>query len=149
MEDGRLGWFCTVHRRLGPTVSEHSNYVPQLGPNYRSRLLGLSYGGSIYPWKSAKVIATIAVGAITLVAFALWEVYGGQEYPLIPMHLLRNRHFIGIIFAGGIATMVFFALLVLWPIQLSTTYVSTVMGVGWKSCVSKYYEHLTCLLISG
>src|ERR1700761_9006055 len=33
-------------------------------------LLGLSWGGSVYPWKSAHVIATMVVGGITMIAFA-------------------------------------------------------------------------------
>ena len=35
-------------------------------------LLGISWGGSKYPWKSAEVLATIVIGAILLVLFGLW-----------------------------------------------------------------------------
>lgn len=35
-------------------------------------VLGVSWGGSVYPWKSAKVIATMVVGGCTLIAFALY-----------------------------------------------------------------------------
>lgn len=35
-------------------------------------LIGLSWGGSAYPWKSAAVICTLVIGALTLVAFALY-----------------------------------------------------------------------------
>ncbi len=37
-------------------------------------LMGLSWGGSMYPWKSAHVIATIVVGFMLLVAFFAWEI---------------------------------------------------------------------------
>lgn len=37
-------------------------------------LLGLNWGGQSYPWKSARVIVTIVVGALSLILFAL---YGG------------------------------------------------------------------------
>lgn len=35
-------------------------------------LMGLSWGGSVYPWKSAHVIATIVVGFGVLIAFVAW-----------------------------------------------------------------------------
>ena len=35
-------------------------------------LMGLGWGGSRYPWRSAHVIATIIVGACSLVAFVLY-----------------------------------------------------------------------------
>jgi hypothetical protein len=36
-------------------------------------LLGISWGGVTYPWKSARVIVPILIGAFTLVAFGFWE----------------------------------------------------------------------------
>ena len=38
-------------------------------------LMGLSWGGTVHPWKSAHVIATVVIGFILLVAFVLYEVY--------------------------------------------------------------------------
>jgi len=35
-------------------------------------LIGISWGGALYPWKSAQVIATIVVGGATLVVFGFW-----------------------------------------------------------------------------
>ena len=35
-------------------------------------LIGLAWGSGTYPWKSAHVIATIVVGAVTLIAFVLY-----------------------------------------------------------------------------
>jgi len=35
-------------------------------------LVGLSWGGTTYPWKSAAVICTIVIGFLTLVAFGLY-----------------------------------------------------------------------------
>lgn len=53
-------------------------------------LMGLSWGGSIYAWKSARVIAAIVVGGCALVAFVLYELFAKLPQPLIPMHLFRN-----------------------------------------------------------
>lgn len=57
-------------------------------------LLGLSWGGSVYAWKSAHVIATMVVGGITLIIFALWETFGKLKEPLllcICSKVLRGR----------------------------------------------------------
>ena len=35
-------------------------------------LLGLSWGGTLYPWKSAHVIATLIIGFFICVAFVLY-----------------------------------------------------------------------------
>lgn len=39
-------------------------------------LAGLGLGGDLYAWKSAQVLATLIVGGATLLAFALYEMYG-------------------------------------------------------------------------
>lgn len=101
-------------------------------------LLGLSWGGSIYPWKSGKVIGMIVGGAAILIIFALWEVYGAGDYPLVPMRFFKNRAYVGVIITAAVGSMVYYSLLILWPIQISVLYETTTMGVGWKSCVSKF-----------
>ncbi len=53
-------------------------------------LLGLSAGGTIHPWDSAYVIATLVVGGVTLVAFVLYEIYMPLRRPLVPMELFKN-----------------------------------------------------------
>ena len=54
-------------------------------------LLGLSWGGSAYPWKSAHVISTMVVGGLVTIAFILWETFAKQlKEPLLPMHLFKN-----------------------------------------------------------
>lgn len=35
-------------------------------------LMGLSWGGTLYPWGSAHVIATLVAGAVIIVAFVLY-----------------------------------------------------------------------------
>ena len=53
-------------------------------------VMGLSWGGSLYAWKSSHVIATIVVGSLCLIAFFLWEIYMPLKEPLLPMHLFKN-----------------------------------------------------------
>ncbi|EPE09556.1 major facilitator superfamily transporter [Ophiostoma piceae UAMH 11346] len=53
-------------------------------------LLGLTFGGVTYPWKSKMVITLIVVGAVVLVMFAYVEARLAQ-YPIIPLYLFRKR----------------------------------------------------------
>jgi len=53
-------------------------------------LMGLSWGGSVYPWVSAPTLSAIVIGFLLLIVFALWEIYAPLKEPLIPIHLFKN-----------------------------------------------------------
>jgi MFS family permease len=76
-------------------------------------ILGLSSGGSLYPWKSAHVISFIVVGLLCLIALfgeltalfflfyhsnaktrTVYETFVDLKEPLIPMHLFRDRGYV-------------------------------------------------------
>jgi MFS family permease len=52
-------------------------------------LLGLDFGGVLFPWDSAKVIALLVVGGAMIFAFIYSEAKVAK-YPLIPMTLFRR-----------------------------------------------------------
>lgn len=53
-------------------------------------LLGVSWGGRHYPWKSAAVIVPIVLGPCLLVILGFWEAYANLKYPLLPPVLFRR-----------------------------------------------------------
>lgn len=53
-------------------------------------LFGLDFGGVIFPWDSAKVIALLVVGGIMIFAFVYSEARMAKN-PLIPMTLFKQR----------------------------------------------------------
>ncbi|KAL6920843.1 hypothetical protein ACHAPO_004476 [Fusarium lateritium] len=53
-------------------------------------ILGLTWGGKEYSWKSSQVISTLAVGTAVSIAFMLWQ-WKGPKYPLIPLHIFRSK----------------------------------------------------------
>lgn len=53
-------------------------------------LLGLDFGGVLFPWDSAKIIALLVVGSLMIFAFVYSEARFAK-YPLIPMELFRRR----------------------------------------------------------
>jgi hypothetical protein len=52
-------------------------------------LLGLDFGGVLFPWDSAKVIALLVVGGIMIFAF-IYSEKRLAKYPLIPMALFKD-----------------------------------------------------------
>ncbi|KAI4663509.1 uncharacterized protein J4E78_003924 [Alternaria triticimaculans] len=52
-------------------------------------LLGLDFGGVLFPWDSAKVIALLVVGGVMIFAFIYSEAKVAK-YPLIPMTVFRR-----------------------------------------------------------
>jgi hypothetical protein len=53
-------------------------------------LLGLNFGGTLFPWDSTKVIVLLVVGALMVVAFVYSEARVAK-YPLIPMALFKLK----------------------------------------------------------
>jgi hypothetical protein len=53
-------------------------------------LLGLEFGGGIFPWSSAKALCLIAFGFVMVVLFLLTELKIAR-YPVMPLHLFNGR----------------------------------------------------------
>ncbi|KAH6970864.1 hypothetical protein BKA56DRAFT_660870 [Ilyonectria sp. MPI-CAGE-AT-0026] len=86
--------------------------------------LDQAWGQGTYPWKSAEVILTIMVGGVTLIDFALYEIYMTPCQPLMPTKLLNIQNFVAVLIVGCVGQMGFYCLNVLWPMAiavLSTT----------------------------
>ncbi|KAF2836149.1 fungal trichothecene efflux pump [Patellaria atrata CBS 101060] len=98
-------------------------------------LIGLSWGGQAYPWSSARVIATIVVGIVTLIAFGLYEQYIFKGQPLMPPRLFKNIGYVAICAIACIGAMVYYSMTVIWPTLISTVYTTSVKEVGWQSSV--------------
>lgn len=98
-------------------------------------LIGISWGGVSYPWKSAGVIAPIILGAFSLISFGFWEVYGNVTEPLVPYKLFKNvRGFTMVLVAEFVSGMLLYALLSLYPVQIAVIYESRPSIAAWESC---------------
>lgn len=84
-------------------------------------LCSLNLGGGLYAWSSATVIATIAVGLMTLIAFFVYE-WKGTSHPMLNHALFTGgkeggRSFailLGLMFVEGI---LLFAYVIFFPVM--------------------------------
>ena len=81
--------------------------------------MGLSLGGSLYPWKSAAVICLIVIGVFCLIALFVYESKANLQEPLIPMHLFRNREWVFSALLLSLGASVYYSQAIVWP-QVST-----------------------------
>ncbi|KAH0542656.1 hypothetical protein FGG08_002979 [Glutinoglossum americanum] len=98
-------------------------------------LIGVNWGGSSYPWRSAHVIGTIIAGVLTLTVLGFWEAHSGLNYPLIPMRLFRNIQWVAITVCATVGAMIYYSMSVLWPLVVGSLYTNDVTEIGWMSCV--------------
>lgn len=68
-------------------------------------LMGISLGGTIFPWNSAAVISTILIGAVLLIALFFYESYANLEYPAIPVKFFANRGFMSLVVCATVASV--------------------------------------------
>ncbi|KAI0881601.1 trichothecene efflux pump [Annulohypoxylon maeteangense] len=97
-------------------------------------LMGVSWGGTIYPWKSAATISSIVIGGVLLVALFIYEAFAKLEYPAIPVQFFANRGFISLVACATVATMSYYSAVLLWPQQVKALYTTDITYGGWISC---------------
>ncbi|EXJ78178.1 hypothetical protein A1O3_09339 [Capronia epimyces CBS 606.96] len=101
-------------------------------------LMGLSWGGSVHPWRSAYVICTMVIGLLMLVGFVLWEAWATLQEPMLPLHLFKQRGFASAVLMVSIGASVYYAFAILWPNMVNILYSEgeTTMWIGWASCTT-------------
>ncbi|CAE6472309.1 unnamed protein product [Rhizoctonia solani] len=57
-------------------------------------ILGLTWGGTEYPWVSVPVLVPLVLGGVIAITFVVWE-WKFAELPLIPMYIFRYKMVIG------------------------------------------------------
>lgn len=98
--------------------------------------MGISWGGSYYPWKSAHVIATIIIGFFSLVAFVLYEALVPLKEPLVPMYLFRNIPWVATMLVVALGASVYYAFAIVWPTMVFSLYTSDLTHGGYLCCVT-------------
>ncbi|KAL3444200.1 fungal trichothecene efflux pump [Aspergillus insuetus] len=98
-------------------------------------LIGLSWGGTTYPWVSAPTLCTILIGLATIAAFILYEGFICKTRPFMPPRLFKHAGFVAIVVNAAVASMVYYSFTVLWPTIISSIYTTDSIQVGLQSSV--------------
>jgi len=103
-------------------------------------LLGLSWGGTSYPWTDAHVLAPLIIGIFTsLVVLPIWEFKLCPDYidKLMPEAIFKGglRTVVLPILTLFVSGMLYFSLQALWPQQIQLLFTRTPKTIGWYSCV--------------
>ncbi|KAH8658641.1 fungal trichothecene efflux pump [Tricladium varicosporioides] len=98
-------------------------------------LIGLSWGGTTYPWKSAQVLCTLLIGVATLVALGFYETYLVKHNALIPPRLFKNVGYVAVVTCATVGAMIYYSMTILWPTIIGTVYTTNVIAIGWQSSV--------------
>ncbi|KAH0848328.1 hypothetical protein FOPE_02209 [Fonsecaea pedrosoi] len=99
-------------------------------------LLGVGWGGNPTPWISAKVLAPLLIGAVTLiVAVPLWERYSDPKIDkLFPPELMTRFRTVVLplvcLFCNGVVLVSF---QVFWPQQVQRLFTTEPGRAGWLS----------------
>lgn len=99
-------------------------------------ILGFSWPSGTYAWKSPQVVSTLVIGVLLLVGFAFYEIYMPLKQPLFPFRLIKIRNIWTCVIIGSTIQMVWFALNVFWPIQLTVLYTSDQTSIGLLSSIN-------------
>ncbi|KAL4796245.1 MFS general substrate transporter [Aspergillus venezuelensis] len=95
-------------------------------------LMGIVWAG-VYDSNDAHVVAPLVVGAVVLIAFALWETFGNLKYPLTPTYIFTSswgRDFTAPVIALGVVNMFYYSSSILWPQMITLFYTNG--GTDWK-----------------
>ena len=99
-------------------------------------LLGISWGGSLYPWKSAAVLCTIVIGGIILIGFVFYEWHCPTPQPLVPLAMFRNTGWVAVLLTLSCAASMYYAFSIVFPTQVAVLYASeSEANQGWLKCV--------------
>lgn len=97
--------------------------------------MGIVWAG-VYNSNDAHVVAPLVVGALVLVAFALWETFGNLKFPLTPTHIFSSswgRDFTAPVIALGVVNMFYYSSSILWPQMITVFYTNG--GLEWKKSI--------------
>lgn len=86
-------------------------------------------------FSSSFMVSTLSKRMVSPTLTVAPELYVVKEYQLVPMHLFKNRPFVGTILTAAIGSSVYYSLNIIWPIQISVLYETDVLQVGWWSCI--------------
>ncbi|EXJ71824.1 uncharacterized protein A1O5_05634 [Cladophialophora psammophila CBS 110553] len=127
------------HLHKGSSIMDTVKHIDYVGivlysGSAASLLLGISWGGQRYPWRSAQCIVTIVLGGIGMISIGFWDYFARPRHAFLPLMLLGNWNYMLLTVCSCAASMVFYALSILWPQQLVAVFGLSSGAAGWTAC---------------
>lgn len=97
-------------------------------------LLGLSFGGTTYPWKSAGTLAPLLIGILLLAACGIWENNTKNPYAIFPHKVMRNwRGFTIVTGCTFLVGVLYYSSLILFPLEVQVLFTQDPITIGLYS----------------
>jgi len=99
-------------------------------------LIGLNWGGSLYPWDDAHVIGMMVAGIVLIIALPFYEAFGGARDPFVPLRLFKSWGWTASMLSTSIGATVYYSFSIVWPSMVQIVYSNGgQMWGGWASCL--------------
>ncbi|KAF2743842.1 MFS general substrate transporter [Sporormia fimetaria CBS 119925] len=99
-------------------------------------IVGVNWGGTMYPWVSATTLCPLILGLLTLVGLGFYEAYGNLKEPLFPPRLFRaTRHFTVPMVVMAVGGMQYYSNATLWNRLSQLLYASDEISKGLYASV--------------
>ncbi|CAM1504892.1 Fc.00g024830.m01.CDS01 [Cosmosporella sp. VM-42] len=113
-------------------------------------IVGVNWGGTLYPWISAATLAPIIVGLLLLIGLGIYEAYGNVKEPLLPSRLFKEvRHFTMPMIVMSVVGMQYYSNATLWPRLSQLLYATDEISKGLYSEVVPLGSIIGGLLVLG
>lgn len=108
--------------------------------------VGLLGGGYNAPWKSARILAPLIIGALVLVAFVVWE-RKGASHPMVPRDMGKSPWTLWLtLIITFISGANFFSVLMIWPSEAYNVYGHDPVGVGIRGMPFAFGTMAGCVI---
>ncbi|KAF2491932.1 trichothecene efflux pump [Lophium mytilinum] len=102
-------------------------------------LLGITFGGSQFPWVSAGTLAPLCIGFVLLVILGFYEAYADITYPIFPPAIFKLvRGFTVVLISVFLVGMIYYATAVLWAEQVGALYTTDPLKIGWYASATGF-----------
>ncbi|KAI1821135.1 MFS general substrate transporter [Xylaria intraflava] len=81
-----------------------------------SLLIGLTFGGTVYPWSSWRIILPIVLGVVGWAGFHAYEYYVKNANPCLPPHIFGNRTSNAALYMIFLTSMLLQWVCLFWPV---------------------------------
>lgn len=83
-------------------------------------MMGLVWGGTLYPWKSPHVIGAVVGGGVVFIIFIVWEIYLPMKStePFLALHLFKNLRYQSCAWLTAIGAATYYGFSLIWQVSL-------------------------------